>query len=128
MEEHKTELQTRLGCKYADQYYAELLGIPQKEARLAYECGGSPDFNSYLAECPFDFLPECLEAMDRTQYWKDRWLAGVLACAFLYTKTRLIPFSYLEGNILHECSNCKGVIKGEVEFMNYCYRCRARVG
>ncbi|KKL49971.1 hypothetical protein LCGC14_2310230, partial [marine sediment metagenome] len=51
---NQTHETTRLGCKYADQYYAGEFNITEEEAKDIYIC--AVDSITGIPECPFGFL------------------------------------------------------------------------
>lgn len=118
---------SRLGCKYADQFYAGMLGIPETEAVKIYSCAIDNQMKG-IPECPFGFLSDCLEAMDISENWKLGIVVGLLnergsTCS-------LVPFDLMPGlndRVGYECSHCKATILGELLFLKFCYHCGARV-
>ena len=118
---------SRLGCKYADQYYAGMLGIPETEAKKIYSCSIDREIKG-IPECPFGFLPDCLKEIDMSENWKQGVIIGLLnergsTCS-------LVPFALmpnLNDKIGYECSHCKATVIGDPTFMRFCYHCGARV-
>lgn len=107
----------RLGCKYADQYYAATLGIGQERARDIYRCASSGS-DDITPTCPFPELSGCLETCDLPKNWKLGYIAGRLT----RQETTLVRHpDFIDQYI---CLNCDGVIKIKGR---YCLRCGARV-
>ncbi|KKM82979.1 hypothetical protein LCGC14_1314140 [marine sediment metagenome] len=119
---NNTGEETRLGCKYADQYYAGAFNVTEEEAKEVYNCSVAVFHSETIPKCPFDFLPDCL--MEKPACYRDGVVAGLLGNKV--NTCKLIPYDY-SGQVRYECSNCGGVIKGEIEFMKFCYKCGVRI-
>ena len=115
--------ETRLGCKYADRVYAVRLNISEDKAQEVYRC--AVNGTKGLKECPFGFLPDCLEVLHKADNYKNGVVDGLLGDK---VKTcNLIPIEYYSDTPLYECNNCQGITEGEIEFMKYCPKCGVRL-
>lgn len=114
---------TRLGCKYADQYYGGEFNITEEEASETYLCAVDSKLKG-IPECPFGFLSDCLEEMKMPE---NRKWGGVAFLLSTKVKTcKLTPVD-VGKRIDHICSECNGVIRGDITFMKFCYRCGVRI-
>ena len=110
---------TRLGCKYADEYYAQTKDISEEDARGIYKCTDG---------CPFDFLDDCV--LENAPATSRGILAGLLAnrgatCSLV---TLELYSPYPQKKIFYECTNCRGKLIGDVKAnMKFCYRCGSRI-
>lgn len=120
---NQTHETTRLGCKYADQYYAGEFNITEEEAKDIYIC--AVDSITGIPECPFGFLSDCLEEMHLPDNYKNGVVLDLLGNKVKTCKLIPVELSPTKGG--YECSDCKGIIRGMVEFMKYCYRCGVRI-
>ena len=110
---------TRLGCRYADRYYAEQFNIPKEEAQEIYICASNQYDNDGIPECPF--IEGCLES-----YSIEECKESVVDSLLNVKTCKLIPVEYSQNKTAHQCTNCQGIIRGEIEFMNFCYKCGGR--
>ena len=109
---------TRFGCKYADLYYAGEFSISEEEASEVYICAVDSKLKD-IPECPFGALPDCL--MDA--HISDKWKLGIAALLSKVKTCELIPVELSPTKRGYECSDCGGIIRGDREFMNFCYHC-----
>ena len=116
---------TRMGCTYADRYYAGEFNVSEEEAKEIYICKTAVYHSEHIPECPFDFTPDCLYDMHKADNYKDGVVDGLLGNKAKTCKLILVELSPNKRG--YECSNCQGIIRGDISFMDFCPRCGVRV-
>ena len=115
---------TRFGCKDADQYYAGEFNISEEEASEIYICSEDSRLKG-IPECPFIFLSDgCPVAYNKSAKWMQGLVAGLLGDK---VKTCKLTPVEIGTRIDHICSDCNGVIRGDITKMKFCYSCGVRI-
>ena len=112
--------ESRLGCVYADRFYAALKGITEEEAQKVYKCSYT-DSEDHSPACPFPELPECLQESGLTPQWK----LGIVKDRLNIKTAKLVPLN-AKSKTYMECSGCKAQRVKEYYPPNYCLRCGAK--
>lgn len=116
----------RLGCEFADLYYAGIWNITTEEAQTRYRCSTACSDSEMCngkksPECPFKDFPGCLDTSELPKDWKLGYTTGKLS-----KKTaKLIPLD-INYKTFVECSECKTQRIAEYYPPNYCRHCGAR--
>ena len=109
---------TKLGCKYADEYYAQTKDISEEDARGIYKCTDG---------CPFDFLDDCV--LENAPATCRGILAGLLANRAVSCSLQTLELysPYPHKKTFYICTHCKERLVSVGKAARYCYRCGAKI-